>query len=253
MNTDRDWEKWGATDPYFGVLSESKYRTDNMDSKAKADFFKSGEIHITNVIDTIREHFDSKFSPKSALDFGSGVGRLIIPMARRMTTVMGVDISTSMIAEACKNCADADIHNAQFVLSDDDLKNVDHRYDLVHSFIVLQHIPWRRGRKILQSLSSRVAPGGYLAVQFIIECHEPKIIRGLVHLRYWLPPLNWIRNLLLGRPIFEPAMQLHVYDFSVVLDDLKKNGFDNPYYIMNNLAHTKFKSVFLFIRNFSPA
>ena len=225
VGTDRDWEKWGATDPYFGVYSSERFRSETMTSEARDEFFQSGDQHIENVLRALRQAFDPGFKPKSALDFGSGVGRLVIPLAKRTERVTGVDISASMIAEAKRNCAKAQISNVTFVESDDHLSRVRDSYDLVHSYIVLQHIAWKRGRIILQALADRVAPGGCLAVQFLIGHEAPTIIRGLVRLRYAFPPANWLRNMLRGRPIFEPAMQLHIYDLDVIKRDLKDRGF----------------------------
>jgi 2-polyprenyl-3-methyl-5-hydroxy-6-metoxy-1,4-benzoquinol methylase len=248
MGTDRDWEKWGATSPYFGVLSSEKFRAGSMKEDDRSDFFESGERHVEQIIDTVRAKIDDGFVPQTALDFGSGVGRLVIPMAQRMTHVVGIDISPSMIAEATKNCARAGIGNVIFKLSDDRLSAVDEKFDLVHSYIVLQHIPWRRGRTILRALAEHVRPNGYLAVQILTGCTERALIRGLVLLRYALPPLNWLRNVLRSRPIFEPAMQLHVYPLEDVKRDLEERGFDTPVLVDENLGGIKFKSALLYAR-----
>ena len=77
-------------------------------------------------------------------------------------------------------------------------------------------------------LADRVEPGGYLAVHFIISSSAPKLVRAAVRLRYALPPLHWLRNLIKRRPIFEPAMQLHIYNFDTVFGYLKSRKFDTP-------------------------
>lgn len=225
MGTDRDWEQWGAHDPYFGVYSREEYRAGALTNEAKAAFFTSGETHIRRIWRDIEAAFGSGFEPRSALDFGCGVGRLVLPLAQRASLVTGVDVSPSMLAEAKRNCSVADVANVVFIESDDNLSRVTDMFDLVHSYIVLQHIPWRRGRGILQALAARVAPGGVLAVQILSACTAPRLIRWMVQLRYALPPLNWARNLLRGRPLFEPAMQLHVYDLAAVKSDLERGGF----------------------------
>ena len=204
MGTDRDWEKWGATDPYFGVYSEGKFRRDLLNEKSKAEFFESGEQHIHRILAEIQALFPSGAKPATALDFGCGVGRLVIPLARRMREVVGVDISPSMISEARQNCEQAGVGNVRFVTSDDALSMVQSRFDLVHSHIVLQHIPWRRGRILIQAMASRVNPGGYLVAQVLATCDQPWLLRKLVQLRYVFPPANWLRNLLRGRPMREP-------------------------------------------------
>ncbi|QSX73554.1 methyltransferase domain-containing protein [Lysobacter arenosi] len=225
MGTDRDWEQWGAADPYFGVCSSERFRTDSMTGEAKSEFFASGEEHIARTVRNLKDAFGSGFEPGSALDFGCGVGRLVIPLARRADRVTAVDISPSMIAEARRNCDAAGVSNVTFIESDDGLSRASGEFDLVHSHIVLQHIPWRRGRVILQSLADRVSPGGCLAVQILTGHNDSPIVRGLVRLRYAFPPANWLRNILRGRPVFEPAMQLHVYHLDVVLRDLEARGF----------------------------
>jgi len=225
MGTDRDWEQWGVHDPYFGVHSREEYRAGALTNEAKAEFFASGEAHICRIWLDIEAAFGSGFEPRSALDFGCGVGRLVLPLAQRINLVMGVDVSPSMLAEAKRNCSVAGVANVAFAESDDGLSRVTGVFDLVHSYIVLQHIPWRRGRGILQAMATRVAPGGVLAVQILSGYEASLVVRWLVRLRYAFPPANWLRNLLRRRPLFEPAMQLHVYDLAAVKSDLEQRGF----------------------------
>ena len=71
MGTDKDWDKWGATDPYFGVLSADEYRSDNLDEQMRTKFFRSGSDYVGNVMSEIRSHLDASFQPKASLDFGT--------------------------------------------------------------------------------------------------------------------------------------------------------------------------------------
>jgi SAM-dependent methyltransferase len=247
MGTDKDWEKWGATDPYFGVISSEKFRKDSLDAGAKAEFFASGSEHVERVLRLIREHFDPAFQPRTALDFGCGVGRLVLPLAARTERTLGVDVSPSMLAEAAANASAAGVTNVAFALSDDALSNVADRYSLIHSYIVFQHIPWARGRTLIQQLADRVEAGGVLAIHLFTATSAPKLVRAVVRLRYALPPLNWMRNALKGRPLFEPPMQLNVYDLPTVLADLKARGFDTPVCI-DEPAFEGFTGVFLLAR-----
>lgn len=225
MSTDRDWERWGGSDPYFGVCSDETFRADSMSAESRAVFFASGEAHVSRILRDIERIAGAEFSLASVLDFGCGVGRLVIPFARRAGRVVGVDISPSMIAEAKRNCSAAQVAGIEFVESDDGLSRIHGTFDLVHSYIVLQHIPSTRGRNILHALADRVAPEGVLVVQILSACTAPRLTRWIVRLRYAFPPANWLRNLLRSRPMFEPAMQLHVYDLSVVKSDLEQRGF----------------------------
>jgi 2-polyprenyl-3-methyl-5-hydroxy-6-metoxy-1,4-benzoquinol methylase len=79
--TDRDWEKFGKNDPYFGVISDDKFKMSNLADENKEEFFKSGADYIDDVLSKIKLHIDPFFRPNKALDFGCGVGRLVIPLA----------------------------------------------------------------------------------------------------------------------------------------------------------------------------
>ena len=246
MGTDKDWEKWGASDAYFGVYSDEKYRRDHLTEGSLDEFFQSGETHIENLISNIDKFFDTGFQPKTGLDFGSGVGRMVIPMARRMKQVTGVDISPSMIAEAKRNCERFGIENVKFLSADDGLSAVEQNFDFVHSHIVLPHIRWIRGRTIIQSLAKHVSPGGCLVVQILTEWNASPLVKALVGLRYRFPPANWVRNLFRSRPPFEPAMQLHLYDADAVTADLHDLGFAQIERISEQW--NKYKSVIVYAK-----
>jgi 2-polyprenyl-3-methyl-5-hydroxy-6-metoxy-1,4-benzoquinol methylase len=247
MSTDKDWEKWGSRDPYFGVLSSEKFRRGKLDPKAIDEFFASGERHVERLLQRIAETIGTGFEPTSALDFGCGVGRLLIPVARLTEHAMGVDISPSMIAEAARNAKSRGLTNVSFVLSDDRLSKVPGTFGLAHTYLVLQHIPWRRGRLILQRLSEKVEHGGCLAAHIFVSTTAPMIVRLAVRLRYAIAPLHWLRNLVKGRPPLEPAMQLHVYDLSAVLRDLRARGFEHAR-IFEEPAMDGFRSVYVIAR-----
>jgi cyclopropane fatty-acyl-phospholipid synthase-like methyltransferase len=226
MGTDKDWEKWGATDPYFGVLSCEGYRRKRLDESSRQSFFRSGEEHADRVLQLIAENFHAAPNPLTTLDFGCGVGRLAIAFARRSAKCVGVDVSPSMLAEAAKNAQAAGVTNIEFIHSNGDLAALSARFGLVHSYIVLQHIPWVRGRNIANQLASKVAPGGFLAIQFLTASSAPKLVQAMIRARYAVPPVNWLRNIIRRRPVFEPAMQLHVYDQDAISGDLASLGFD---------------------------
>jgi SAM-dependent methyltransferase len=226
VGTDKDWEKWGAIDPYFGVLSYDAYRRARLDESSRHAFFLSGEEHADRIMRLIAENFEACPNPLTTLDFGCGVGRLAIPFARRSVKCVGVDVSPSMLAEASKNALSAGVANIEFRRSNGDLSTMDMKFSLVHSYIVLQHIPWVRGRHIVTQLASKVDVGGFLAIQFLTSSSAPMFVQALVRARYSAPPINWIRNLLRQRPVFEPAMQLHIYDLDAIAGDLTRLGFE---------------------------
>jgi len=164
VDTDTAWEQWGARDPYYGVLTDPRFRTSALTAEAKDEFFDSGSRHVEHVLDRIRHYFDPAFEPRRILDFGCGVGRLVIPFAQHAAEVVGMDIAPSMLAEARRNCDARGLSNVSIVMSDDALSNAAGEFCLVHSYIVLQHIEIARGREIFSRLVNKVSPGAFGAI-----------------------------------------------------------------------------------------
>lgn len=175
---------------------------------------------------------------------GCGVGRLVIPLASLSKTVVGVDVSDHMLAEAASNCHKGNVENVSFVKSDDDLTELTGTFDLVHSCLVLQHIPTKRGMRLIKALLDHLEPGGVVVIQFYYRCDAPKPIRALVKLRYRLPIANAARNIFRGRPLREPAMQLHTYDLATIISMLKAVGASSVY--LHPFSHGEFQSVALY-------
>jgi SAM-dependent methyltransferase len=246
MGTDKDWEKWGATDPYFGVYSDSRFRLDQIKESDRDAFFQSGREHVDQVLSTIKRVFSPARTPSSGLDFGCGVGRLTIPMATKLNHVVGVDISMSMLTEAAKNCRQFEVANVDFVIGDDDLSRIAKRFDLINSYIVLQHIPWRRGRRMVRALADRVEPGGYLVIQILTRCSVNVLTRSLTRLRYEVPLLQLLWNSLRSRPLSDPPMQLHVYVLSELLVDLRVRGFSAVHIEVQPSPDGDFESAMLY-------
>jgi hypothetical protein len=164
QETDVEWEKWGARDPYFGVLTHDRYRASTITADDYLEFFESGHGHVEAVLASCRRHFGESFQAQRVLDFGCGVGRVLLPFAELCEAVVGVDVSESMLAEARRNCARFGVTNATFVRADDTLSAVEGQFDLVHSTIVFQHIESDRGLDLIARLVELVAPGGGISI-----------------------------------------------------------------------------------------
>ena len=100
-----------------------------------------------------------------ALDFGCGVGRVLVPMAQHFRRAVGVDVSAQMLEEARRHLSG---HSADLRLYDGaDIDGClgDLRYDFLHTARTIQHIPPADGLRILESLLRRVEPGGAAYIQ----------------------------------------------------------------------------------------
>lgn len=165
MSTDREWERWGQLDPYFGVITHERFRRSNLDDEARRAFFDSGRVQVDYVLAMCRTFIDSTFQPVDVMDFGCGVGRVTIPFAAHCTTAVGIDVSVSMLEEARRNVLDQGAQNVAFHACNDDLTPWHGAFDLVHSCIVLQHIEPERVRSLFGELVRCVRPGGICALQ----------------------------------------------------------------------------------------
>ncbi len=163
------------------------------------------------------------FRPRRVLDFGCGVGRLLVPFARRAREAVGVDIAPSMLAEARANCGRLGVENVVLAPSDDRLSAVEGTFDFVHSYIVFQHMPVRRGEAVVRELVRRLEPGGAGALHFTFGAW-----RGLRHVVHWarkhVPLVNNALNLAYGRPFFYPMMQVNDYDLGRIARILDEGG-----------------------------
>ena len=223
--SDSDWRKWGEIDPYFGVVSFEEFKAERI-AENRERFFATGRREIDIAMNEIELRY-GKVAMRRALDFGSGVGRLALPLAERYEQVVGVDISEAMIAEARENCIDSGVANADFVLSDDRLSQVSGAFDLVHSYIVLQHIPVERGLALTREMLSRLAPGGVACLHYSLQRTLPPA-RALVYaLKHNVPGGRGLMNLLQRRAWNAPAMQMNNYSLARILEEYAAQGLED--------------------------
>jgi SAM-dependent methyltransferase len=223
-NTDRAWKKLGEIDPYYSVLAHPRYRAAATEGEIRREFFMSGEDHIESVFAIIRESLDSEFAPRRALDFGCGVGRVTIPLARRVAQVVGIDVSDSMLNEANKNCEEAGVRNVRLLKSDDVLENLSGEFDFLHSFLVFQHIPVRRGEMILRQMLQRLADNGVGALHFTYADRLPRWERFKHELCKIVPSVHNLMNLVNGRHFRYPFVEMNIYEVSRLILHLQEHG-----------------------------
>ena len=223
-NSDKDWERFGKTDPYFAVLTAPEFHGRLSDTE-RAKFFASGKTHIDTILAIIRDRLDPSFAPVRALDFGCGVGRLLLPLAELCRDVTGVDVSPSMLAEARRNCDAAGADNVQLVQGDDGLSAVAGPFDFVHTYIVLQHIPAERGEKLVSKLAAKLAPGGVGMFHVPYTDGRERLTSRLVYwLRMNVPGGKWALNLARGRSLRAPVIQMNEYSVTRLLEILWREG-----------------------------
>ena len=155
------WGALGEDDPLWAILSRPEKRGGNWNAE---EFFAAGEAEITG-LERHCAHLGKPSERRLALDFGCGVGRLTRALASRYAEVVGVDISSSMLAQARQ--LHANLGNVRFV------ENVHSRLDfladasvdLVYSVITLHHISATLQRGYVREFLRVLAPGGMAVFQ----------------------------------------------------------------------------------------
>lgn len=231
-DTDADWEAIGRTQPYYGVLTDPKFRTEAIDADAKAAFFASGDAEIRHQLAVQRARF-GPFEPRSALDFGCGVGRLTRALGAVTGRAVGIDVAPSMLAEARRDAP----HSVAFA---------DHLpagpFDWIVSIIVFQHIPPDRGYRLLRDLLARAGPAAGLTLQFVLY-RDPRhrhIAGGRLSVGEGIETLDTSDALARLAP---GEMVMFDYDLSIVMALVFEAGFEEAALVHTN--HGGFHGVYI--------
>jgi glycosyltransferase involved in cell wall biosynthesis/ubiquinone/menaquinone biosynthesis C-methylase UbiE len=155
------WDQFGREDPFWAVLT-------NPDKKggrwSEAEFLETGRHDIQAALQKITS-LGIGLSFEKALDFGCGPGRLTQALAEHFREAHGVDIAPSMIAKAheLNKYGERCIYH----LNDQpDLRLFDaNTFDLVYSWLVLQHMPKQLALGYLAEFARVTKPGGVMVFQ----------------------------------------------------------------------------------------
>jgi SAM-dependent methyltransferase len=195
----REWNELAHREPYYAVLTDERFLRDRMNDDARREFFATGEADVERLL-------EATSARKSALDFGCGVGRLTMALAKHFEHVAGVDVSPEMLRIAREN--------APHITFTDAIP--DERFDFICSLIVFQHIPVRRGEEIYAELLDRLAPRGVAAIEFSLKRPGSALRRFARAAR---ARMNWIHRFaqIVERNSTKlPYMQMNEYDLDAI-------------------------------------
>ncbi|MBI1248045.1 methyltransferase domain-containing protein [bacterium] len=252
-STDMAWRQWGDVDPYFAVVTDAKFLAENLNDQARTDFFESGRENVSHVLAKCRQCIYADFSPKRVLDYGCGVGRMALAFAQITEHVTGIDVSEGMLAEAQANAERFRIANVRWLKIEGSQLPIQKTFDLVHCYIVLQHIRPQIGLQLFQQLVQSIAPGGIGAIQMTYSRESFANNLGLPYSmlsarslwrRLWLKsPLRRGLKSLMGHPI-SPVMEMNPYHLNQVFYLLQSLGVSETHVELTN--HGGHLGVFLF-------
>ncbi len=188
-----DWTELGAPDPLWAVLVSPEHRHGRWDVD---EFLTTGRDEVAA---TLMHAASLGLCPVrgTALDFGCGVGRLTIAMADHFDSVVGVDISPTMIAAArrldtAKRCGFVENNRGDLSVFPD------RSFELVYSSLVLQHLPARLACGYVAEMLRVLRPGGVLIVQLATSADNS--VKGLLVRVLPLRAVRFAQQRLLGYP-----------------------------------------------------
>ena len=224
------WDAFAAREPYFAVLTHARYLRANLSPEAEAEFFDSGEAYVSELYGIVRARVAPHFGPVTVLEYGCGVGRLLIPFARRATTVTGVDVSSAMLDLAKTHAAKAGVPNVDLVEAGD-FENDSRTFDLVNCFLVLQRLRRAEGVDLLKRLSKRVREGGVGVFHFPYRGHTSALVSIARTARARVPVVNALANVVRRKPALYPFIESNAYDLNEVFAILQDAGFESPHVV----------------------
>jgi SAM-dependent methyltransferase len=131
------WEHFAETDPYLYICTDIKPADPQV-------FWQSGDqVVSTELLPLMHSH---SVRPSLGLELGSGIGRLVFPLARHFRKVVGVDIATGMVDRAKSIARNNGVDNVSFIPisgPEDFLQSAGEfigNCDLIYSLLVFQHI-----------------------------------------------------------------------------------------------------------------
>jgi len=244
--SDKDWQEFGKEDPYFAVMTDDRFRRANINEAALSEFFESGEKDIELVLETIHSRLDHTFKPARSLEFGCGVGRLLIPLAAISDNVTGLDVSPHMLQEARRNCEERGLTNVKLVITEDSLSAVTGKFNFILSYTVFQHIPCQRGRVLLGNLVDRLEENGIGVMHFTYQTLASRISLFLYRLRRSFRIIHKILNLVWSANFNDPLMQMNDYDLNQLLLIIQEAGCEQCF--VSFTRHGKHLGVMLFFQ-----
>ena len=157
----KHWTEFGKQDPLWAILTHESKKGGKWDVD---EFFGLGRRDVDAWLGAALVA-NPNLRRGRALDFGCGVGRLTQSLAEHFETVTGVDVASTMIAEATKHNRHGD-QCSYYVYDRPDLRQFsDEEFDFIFTLIVLQHMAPHYAKGYLKEFLRLLKPGGVALFQ----------------------------------------------------------------------------------------
>lgn len=219
-----DWEELARREPYFAVLTSEEFLGAENNADTRTAFFEIGEADVAALVLEITSLLGREISLNSSLDFGCGVGRLTLPLARRAARVIACDVAPTMLAHARRNAERAGLHNVTFIETHQLAGLSNGEVDFICSLLVLQHIPPRIGYGVIRTLLDLLAPGGVAVLHVMFARPGGRLRRLGRSIRARSRSVHRAISVLRREPLRLPYMQMNEYDEQIVAREIEKSG-----------------------------
>jgi SAM-dependent methyltransferase len=159
-DVERNWNAFGEIDPHWAILTGPDKAGGKWDED---EFFLTGVQQVDALLEQLRAYGFS--AGGSVLDFGCGVGRVTQAFARHFDECWGVDVAASMIDGAERANRFPDRVHYLCNVRDDLAAFDDEKFDLVFSYLVLQHMDPSLSQAYVREFFRVAKVGGLLVFQ----------------------------------------------------------------------------------------
>jgi 2-polyprenyl-3-methyl-5-hydroxy-6-metoxy-1,4-benzoquinol methylase len=155
MRIKEQWTKLGNSEPFYSVLTNNKFKSQNFQTNLN-EFYESGRS-ICAMVDYFAARNGVTLTRGACIELGSGVGRVTRHLADRFDEVIAVDISEGNLRECRSYMQREGVKNVNYYLltSPRDIENLP-AASFFYSIIVLQHNPPPIQRYFLDIILSKL-------------------------------------------------------------------------------------------------
>lgn len=219
----KTWERNARKDAAYHILKDEGKARGGWDPD---EFFDTGECLIRQLVDEYLPTIAPELSFGKALDFGCGLGRNTLPLAKRYERVVGVDISPTMIEKA-KDFSKA-YENIEYVVNEASnlSRFTDRSFDFVFSCIVLQHMRPRFFLGYIREFCRVLKPGGVCVFQLPEKNpHAPLSLFVVKEIKKLFSGSKGAKRVFRSiRDALSPSIEMHGMNRDVIEDLIQAGG-----------------------------
>ena len=149
----------GEERPHFSVMTQGVFRPDKIAASVDR-FWASGACEAETVAFQLKQLGYNDPSGKTCVEFGCGLGRVTIPLARQFAEVHAYDISGSHLTLARKRANAQSATNIRFHHRGGASLEPVEKCDFFYSRLVFQHNPPPVIRELIRLALDSLRPGG---------------------------------------------------------------------------------------------